>query len=373
MKRFTRIITLIVIFFTFIQGEADANPADISFLVVDLKYNGRQGIKICEVQQGSISIFPGYEFCYEPVENIAESFCDFISQYQNDAWFLERDIVYRPFSTTLTKRGWIPKKKIKDLLSDQYFLEKAKARVFDPTNIYDYQGVLFAKPRSIQNIEQFKNDYPAILVVDAANIPYFRDKYEMSLLFAHDVNLAKFKPKWGLYPKKYSDNLAETIINDLGCEIFVIKPINGTRGLGVIIVTKKDLNKTLKKMLKNSSKSAFDYWKQNKSDSFIVEEFVESDPVFVPHLKNLPFDGTLRVICFLSSNQNRIQLSLIKGYWKLPRKALTQKGNLDEKHRSNYKEGYNCGVSPETWEKVQNGLMEAMTLLYKQMLSGEVN
>ncbi|NGX42716.1 MAG: hypothetical protein K940chlam7_01002 [Chlamydiae bacterium] len=351
--------------------------ADVSFLIADLKYNERDGVKICEVQHGSLSVLRGYDFLYGGAEIVAEKFCDFLSQYQSNAWFLKNTILYGPFNTTFVNRGWIPAAGMMTLSKDSFFQECSSMSVYDPSSIYDYHGVLYAKPGTLESIEKFRNNNPGILLIDRVTFPYWIDKYKMSILFTQDQRLARYKPRWGLYAKKYSSGLAQKIINDIKSEIFVIKPRGAFLGNGVIIVAKENLDATLRTILKKKKKQiilsdpSYSHWKYDSFDSFLVEEFIESDPVTVPHLENQQYDGTLRVIFFLSYQQKEIQSVLMKGYWYLPKKNLSQKGTLNERHKSHIADGYNAAITPAVRQKVEEQLQEAIYLLYRQMLEAD--
>ena len=350
-----------------------SNSADISFLVIDLKYNKKQGVKVCEIQNGSQSIFTGYDVFYGGSQVVAESFCNFLAKYQTDVWFIEGDIISDKFNQTFKAQGWQPAARMNELCQNQEFLEKASKPLYDPENIYDYHGVLYAFPRSIGSLEQFKNSYPSILVVDGATFPFFGNKYNMSTIFS-DPRLKRFKPKWHIYPKEIAPKqLVKGISSEIGGKTFVIKPLGSALGNGVIIVAKNDLENTLHAIFQNTDSlntldPSYDYRKRAPYSHFIVEEFIESDPIKVHHLNNLQYDGTMRVICFLSRHKSSINIVFLRGFWKLPEKSINESGSLNDKHKTCLDPLFYATVTDDLRLIVENELLQAIPIIYMRML-----
>jgi hypothetical protein len=103
--------------------------------------------------------------------------------------------------------------------------------------------------------------------------------------------------------------------------------------------------------------------------NFLVEEFVSSDPVYVPHLKNKPYDGTLRVIALVAYDQLETSVQFIESYWKLPPKSLNEKGTLNQKHKSFAGAPNFSFVSEEINTVVEQQLSEAILKLYEKLLT----
>ncbi|MFQ5729472.1 MAG: hypothetical protein ACE5GN_03835, partial [Waddliaceae bacterium] len=353
---------------------AETLPVEISILLADYKYNERDGIKICEVQQLILSKLSGYDFLYEGSGLVAEKVCDFLSPYQDAIWFVEKDICDHTFRAKFKNRGWIPLKRIDELSDNPMYKQRAALPVQDPHDVRDYHGILYARPSSIGSYSKFRQDCPGIIILDAKTFPYWVDKYKMSVLFSKNQELTKFKPQWGLYPKKYSKNLAGSIIDDIGGEVFVIKPRSSFKGNGIIIAERKELDPILRVILgekQNLSKnpdSSLSYWESDPSDSFLVEEFVASDPISVPHLDDQPYDGTLRSIFTLLYHKKELEMNILETHWKLPKKSLAEEGSWSEKHKSSGgRIPHYSKVEPALREKVEERLKEAMLLFYRQI------
>ena len=72
--------------------------------------------------------------------------------------------------------------------------------------------------------------------------------------------------------------MAKDITKKLDCEKYVIKPLNASRGNGVIIVNRLMLNRELKKILLDKDTldhddPAYKYWIKTKENNFLIEEF----------------------------------------------------------------------------------------------------
>ncbi|MGA8163692.1 MAG: hypothetical protein WB791_01550 [Waddliaceae bacterium] len=339
---------------------------DVSFLVVDLKYNEKQGVKICEVQRTSVSVFKGYNL-FGGTGFLAKQFSEILSPYFTTIWAMTGDSQFRQ---ALKNEGYFSIRNLDELLQHPLFLEKAALPVDDPYRLDHYHGIIYAKKKDVGALRQLKQDYPGIVVMDAA-IPR-DDKYFWNTLLESNERSARVKPCWKLYEKTYHSSLANTIINDLQCDLFVIKPVNATRGLGVIIVDKDRLDKTLKlilddpKALKNTSDPSYEHWLYCSSSHFLVEEFIESDPVaFPPESSNL-YDSTMRIPMILLYHQKNIQIHFLKGVWKLPKKPLSKKGSLNDRHKSRAK--HFCKVSQRVQEAVEKQLSEAFIPVYERLL-----
>jgi len=347
----------------------------VSFFVIDLKYNESQGVQICEIQPGIISKFKGYDFVTNKTGAAAENFCNILSTLHNELWFVKKWVVDSTFINTFNERDWKQAKNLKKLEKDHRFLVTMSQPVYDPSSIYDYQGILYTRADKVKHLKTFQKKFPGVLIVDSATRKYGKDKYTMNKLLTNDEHLSKLKPKWNLYPKKDSKKLAKKIQQELGSDTYVIKPRRGTLGHGVIIVSQDDLGKTLTKIIKKketSSKSSkdpdFSYWSLDENSSFIVEEFVPSDPIFVPHLDNKIYDPTMRVGVVLIYSEEQINLYFVACYWKLPDHSLSEDGTLSELHKSSGKSPYFCEVAEGVREKVEQQLSEAMPRLFHQML-----
>ena len=62
---------------------AEKYPADVCFMIADLKYSAKQGVKICEVQQGCLSLFNGDNFRNPHEESIHKELARTLSLYNH--------------------------------------------------------------------------------------------------------------------------------------------------------------------------------------------------------------------------------------------------------------------------------------------------
>lgn len=359
-------------------------PVDITFLIADLKYNSEQGVKICEIQPGSMSGFyckfpipPEVDFSYGPDGELEDTFCNFLSQYITHFWLIDAPID-STFKQKLIANGWIQMAACNQLNNDSLFERISKMLPRDPYRIDNYFGIVYASYHKLEKevVDEFLQSNPGIILLDASIYPYVNNKLAISEFLSMNEKSRNLKPRWKSYSKQYSKTLAETIIEDLYCEFYVIKPINALKGRGVIITHKNDLNSNLELILdhKKLSKglyadySALKYWNEDLNEVFIVEEFIESDPVRVAHLGNQIFDGTMRVAFFLTYNQEEVQIYFVGQEWQLPERALTAKGTMTQKHKSSVRDSNFAGVDIETCQKVQEQLREGLLIFYKQIL-----
>lgn len=367
--------TISAFFFLFFSVVYAGPPADISFLVADLKYSEEQGVKICEIQQACLSLFKGYDYIYEGEGLIGINFCELIQQFHKPLWYLYYHVNYTPLKKRLVQYGWREKLDLESLCSDYTLNKIGGIPPADPHNIDDYQGIVYLRPKKIDNLPDFKNKYPGILLIDLANMEYFSDKFKMSKLFLNYPDLEEVKPKWNLYPKEYTPDLAQLISQELGGKIFVIKPRGAAEGRGVIVVKKNDLDKTLRliltgdknTLLENPDKG-YSYWANEPSDTFIVEEFIQSDPIKVPFFDNRSFNCTMRVVFVLMYHQRAFQLHFLGEYWIVPDLSLDQEGSLNAKHKASMVHPHITPVDPGTRRRVKEMLSRPLLLMYKRML-----
>lgn len=353
-------------------------PVDISFLVADLKYSKKKGVQICEVQHGIVSTFRGDRFVNGQSGAISEQFNAYLTQFPSSRWTILLKIADPKLRLTLQESSeWIAVHNIDDLISNSAFQCQASLHPADPYDVQTYHGLVFARQDFIHDLDTLRAQYPGIIFMDTASRDYWIDKYKMSSLFAKNSELAKYKPLWGSYQKKYHLNLANKIINDLGCERFVIKPRGAFSGKGVIIVDKEDLDETLQyilnktEFLKADTDSAYRYWYFDPFPTFLVEEFAASDPVWVPHLNGM-YEPTVRIIFFLIYNNQRIHVKFCRSYLRLPIKSLDEPGTLNEKYKDGVRAPFYEKIDSEIENKIKEELLKALPLLYEQMLSTRV-
>lgn len=223
------------------------------------------------------------------------------------------------------------------------------------TKISDYLGIIVVKNRSkrkdsVNNTENFKK----FIILNEKFTKYGENKHNCASLF-EDKKLENFKPKWRAYQFEYKPNLAEKIISDFADskktiskpeplpDTFVVKPVNSTRGQGIIIVEKENLDEVLKKILHKSSKQVlsdeekyldgdYAFWQNYKESVFLIETFEKSKTIVV---NKKEYDATMRIVFVMDFQESIISFNIIGAYWKLPSCNLKDKCSLTEKHKSN--------------------------------------
>jgi hypothetical protein len=344
----------------------------MSFVIIDLKYNEHDGVKICEMQPASYSEFIGYDHLMRGSGLVPELFCNEISKYQTKVWFMGKSFCDKKFVSKFREYGWKNINMIKELNNDIDFIEASSLPVDDPYSILDYHGILYVGAYRLPQFEDFRHKYPGILVLDVGLLPYFKDKYVMDQLLKNSPKLGSLRPASILCQKQFSKDLIDNILQEIKSELLVIKPINASQGKGVIIVDKNDLGVTLEYILTKENKNkleidrdrSYNYWANDRDNHFLIEEFIESDHVNVPQFDNLLYDGTMRVVALLLFQHKKVEMVILEGHWKLPKKSVSENGSLNEKHKSYAKVPHFHHVNPQILEKVKQQLSEGFDELY---------
>lgn len=349
--------------------------ADITFLIADLKYNEKDGVKICEIQNGIFSVFSGWDFLNNAEGLVPTMFKEFLERYQTNVWYAVTNISDPKFRDRFLQSDWTNVASYNGLLSNQLFIDASKNTPANKYSLADYAGIAWVGPLFVKSVPEFRAQYPGVLLLDAAVIPYSGDKYLMTQLFSANEQAAKLKPKWNLYSKKYYHSLFKKICDDLESDIVVIKPRKSALGNGVIITSYGELDSILsyilttpKEILSADPDPSYSYWAKDKCDSFLVEQFIPSDPVLVPHFDHQPYDGTMRVVFFLYYDNQEMKIEFLEAHWKLPKLPVDSGGTLTEIHKSYGKTPHFTLVDDVTLEEVKRQLSEGLPYLYKQML-----
>lgn len=345
-------------------------------MVADLKYNARQGVKICEIQQASLSLFNGNEFRNLEEESIHQELLRTLSLYNQKGWVVAGSLADKNLVSTLASSSfWQSPNDLIALVSHPDFKYQSRQPVMDVYDLRSYQGFLYVNWSQLSVISDFEKRYPGMVVMDKSSFSFWIDKFKMTELFAGDKTLSAIKPKWGNYKKIYSPELADNIAKELQCDLFVIKPRGNFLGNGVIITSREDLDDILSYIINKDGKwaesndSAYTAWKTDSFDSFIVEEFIASDPITIPHLENKTYQPTMRVAFLLVYNKLQHHVHFLGGYWKTPMASSDEEGDFMQKNKDVCKPPYYCTVDPKIMLSVTNQLQVALPLLHSKMLS----
>lgn len=335
-------------------------PADVSYLFADIKYSQKEGIKICDIQNGSLA--DGAElFIHFPIKK----------------W------VVGPIPPLLKKsfaaERWESKQSIQALLQDPNFLKLALIPPHDPSSMHSYAGIVYGD----NDFSIYRKAYPGILFVNAATFSYGRDQYKMNTLFEHTHALKKYKADWRVYPKKYDALLSARIQKEIPAEFYVLKLKNQMLANEGLVVANSDLNAVLKMILnpsfhagKNSDKG-YSYWEKNKDGVFFVEKYYKSDYIRFSLSSNSKivdkvghhYDGTLRLLFILQYDKGKITYHSLAGFWMLPAKALEEKARLNEKKISYGTPGFYKAVEPELLKQVDAQMKTAILHVYRGVLN----
>lgn len=316
-------------------------PPSFSFFSADAKFDGKN-LKFCEIGNGLYGvIYPVYGLLEGEKAVLYPPYWEFLwifaSKLKIPVWCIKHDHALIAEHTLQALGGKIfdSIESFEDYLSINYPQEKLIKE--KPKSIESCVGILAYGGERVENdkLEKFKATHPGILFINDLPWLYQRRKDKIHEVFNDDF-LSQFRPTWGVYPAKYSENLSKQIKKEIKSPFYVIKPLVGRQSRGVILVDEKNLDSTLKKIFKKipaykkSKKinSRFD-WGNYEYDKFIVEEFIESKQIF----KNeKPYDPTLRLGFIIILNNGEMSINVINAFWKFPPKSLTDDCDLTEKH-----------------------------------------
>jgi hypothetical protein len=106
----------------------------------------------------------------------------------------------------------------------------------------------------------------------------------------------------------------------INVNFFIIKPLGKYRSFGVGVVPAQYLNQYLNHMfgttpLAEHEEKSIGYWRKNNDTHFMVNEFIESQPIV--H-NNKTYDPTMRIVLLMSHEAGNISVNVIGGCWKVP-------------------------------------------------------
>jgi hypothetical protein len=363
-----------LVLFQYTSVVAASLPVDASYIVVDLKYNEERGAQICEIQQGAPSAFKGQAMFYEGSDLIAYKLIDILSSFFEKSWTTTIHFADPALNKLLSiNPRWTKVSELTDFEQDQEFLSKSSLTVKDPTNIRAYHGFVFLSPKIKMDRDKFQKKYPGVILTDNAFYNYACNKHKMTKLLMEHPYTKQHKPKWGLYNRN-DENLADRINSEIGSDMLVIKPMNESRGVGVIILRKEELQDVLQCIFNRKNTGvygkdpAYTYWKKSRNQEFLVEEFINADPVFVPHLDGKPYCPTLRFAFLLLYDQNKIEIITLGGYYTLPKVSLSEEGPLNEQYKSYVYPPYFAKADPEILDAAEVQVKKVLEIIYQRLL-----
>jgi len=346
---------------------------DISCIIVDLKFDGKT-VKILEFGRLEMSRLEGHEQLYG-AGNVWKKLWHHISRFNLPIWYVgeafTKDTTIRQF-TYLQNINGSYHRNFTSVKKDPLFKKLTDKKIQKPRRIKYHKGIMVNKYHKGSQLKDLKKKHPDFIIANCRSVDYCANKQKASNLF-NQTDLQAYKPAWGQYPATYTPTLANTILQDLQCDAVVIKPISSSKGRGIIITEKENLDATLQKIftqkhtLQQEKDVAFSHWANYNKDIFLVESFEQSKPVYV---QNKVYDGTMRVVVIMTHDNGRINIKPIGFYWKLPIKSLEQEGTLIDKHKSNIKKETQSSakVCKKDRKKVTKIFKKIMPKLYRKML-----
>ncbi len=353
----------------------DHFATDISLGIVDVKFDG-ENLKICELGEGSRSGFKGFDKFYGngALWRMFWLFCSSLNlrpwmlwdRFSNDTRIANAFSEYEAFGGRFAHDLRALEK---DSVFNDYLKNERAADYFS-----DFNALVIARDNCYRDaqLKNFKKNYPRALILSEALGPFGNDKLLMHSLFDDEL-LKKYRPKCMVMQKQYYRGMAKCITEQLKCDCYVIKPINSSKGNGVIMVKKADLFKTLRTVLERPESlpdikdPTYGYWVKDKSKTFLIEEYAPSKLI---EFNGAQYDATMRVMYILFCDKGRIGILFLGSYWKLPAKSIHEKCLLTEKHKSSIKAD-NVGsamVDLVDYKKVTGILKAALPMAYVKIL-----
>lgn len=377
-------------------------------MIADLKY--RPGhLKVLEFGQGQLSSFLGFYRLYGR-DLVWRSFWRFLRECELPVGFITTEVVHRKPKDILRSGHKFAAPELTTIQGADdldAFVRFCRGRRRSPggsrdaTRIADHSGILMKAfeqrhlstmvrdgdpaaaaarvavyQERLQAIAQECSDF---VLLNAATARYSWRKDEMTRLFEGDDNdVRALLPRSHDYAKSYRDDLAREILADIDAPALVIKPLNSSRGRGVLIRPREEFATTLRLILtKDPALAAGDeslsYWLTDTNDSFIVQSYEPSKTIIVG---GRPYDATMRQFFLLRSDRGRIEVGLIGGFWKLPGWSLDDAVPFQERVKSlqnhtrfQSDEVMSAKIERRDAEEVQELLGRVMPKLYGKMLA----
>jgi hypothetical protein len=343
-------------------------PDEISILIADLKFDGTSA-KICEFGEALESQFEGYKKLKQKKDPWVQ-FLYFLHSFNLPIWYVDKYRSQKMQNPEIKKLGCNVVSNLIQLEKDQQF----KDIIINSESINSPIGIIAIRTLVNKNAFQFfDNQYPNILVLCRATAPYAQNKMLTCELFK-DAQCMDFKPQFVICKKAYSKDLAQNIINKFNVDMYVIKPINGALGKGVIIVAQKDLDSTLNLILNNHQKlrtlrhdRTFSHWASDRQTHLIVEAYAPSKHITVD---GKTYDPTMRLMFGLHNQNGRIFVTFFDAYWKLPSHGILDDVSLTDRHKSHIVSKGICSaiVDPHDFKNAKALLIKAFADLYLKML-----
>ena len=363
-------------------------PADISFCIIDLKYNDnnepKERLKICEFGQGVISGFLGHQMLHGPGK-IWGNLWHFMASFNKPILYVNPDLkdAHAPnnhynLGTLMAYQQHSIVHSTVDLITQRCW-RAARNRPPCDNRLSSITAIMCSNsPKNIYNralTTTITTKCPGALVMDDATRGIVLNKARTHLLFANDPAVQHFRPAALLLKKKYYPTLAQEIIKKIPATAYVIKPIDAWKGDGILMVRPSELDKYLRAMLNkpgapgNPMAHAIRYWVHDHAQYFLVERLETSQLIKV---KNKTYDATMRVAVGLAYDNGDVKIEFLGAYWKLPDKPINADGTLVEHFKSHISSSRivcSALVNQITYIQVQKYLNQLLPPIYRKMVA----
>jgi len=323
-------------------------PARMTFCIADLKYTPDGKVKLLELGRGVDSAFQGYMAVNN--KSIHADFWNYLDRHglkifchidQFRVLMMPGDYLKQREPDLLQQLGGVCHTNLEALIESLVSGNSYPGTRdnVNPSKLSSFSGVFVTDIPQSQALEKKLSEKlarcPGILLLDAggSTAPFVEDKF-LTRLMMSELKLDEFFPSWRLFPKVYKKSLAEEIKASISGSRYVIKPLNATRGNGIIVVDENDLETTLQKILlpedelerrKEEIKlkecrpilgeGSYEHWLIDRDPVFLVESCESSVPVKVGKHS---YDGTLRAVFVMKQDNGRTSVDFLDAYWKLP-------------------------------------------------------
>lgn len=368
MKIFTLkfFFAYILLFLSFEMAKTEVHkiPDDVAFCIADLKFTDKK-LKILEFGGGQRSGFKGFRLLYGEGKMWGNVW-RYLSQFQLPIWDIECQSNCQVNRNEIATDLFLALGGQKASCSDDMLTKILKAKSWQhdegTDNLSDYKALVISRMKIGRFADlklEIEKRFPGAIFVGNSSNEYVFNKVATNNLFQNDSDLKQFRPACKVCEKKYAPELAQSIINEIQAEVYVIKPVDAYQGDGVIFTRRNELDKVLRLILGDveslkkdaSLEKDFLYWQKDQNTTFLVEEYVPSKKVMV---KGKPYDPTMRVVFGMHLLDGKIYINILGSYWKLPVKPLTAQGTFTKLHKSNIYQGNRTRSAPVSTHDAKN-------------------
>ncbi len=350
--------------------ETQCNP-DISFGIADIKFDGNT-LKILELGEGTRSMFEGFD-SINGWGSMWQRIWQFLFDQNKDIFFVDYDlntpdkrkaIAY----TALIEHSGRAFNNLRELAHHQPLLALIN-RAQRPLVVIRHEAA------NQHEIKKFNRDFPQLLICNAVIAPFVNNKQFTDLLFTPPLRASR--PYAICIPKRDAPGMAKQILTECPAKAFVIKPLTGCKGEGIIFTPRAQLASTLTKLFgprqrgPQSPTAEFIYWDTDRHNMHaLIESCEQSKPVIVDGKK---YDATLRTVFGLTHADGLITTTIFGSYWKLPVKSRDEKGTLLEKKLSHISTTHRSAapLSPDDETTINSSLPPLLASLYSNMIKNK--